>query len=557
MKQKQDLDLPTCWYQIMPDKFAYVGAGVDKRSVWSQEPTESLRHGGTLDGITEKVENGYFDWISKNGITWGIYLTPIYENASSYHKYWPDDHWQVDKELGGAEGLRKLVAELKKTGGLLMVDLVFNHTGITHYFFLDILRYGGKSQYYSHYRQLPDLKKEKIRIPILDNTKAPAEQARVVNGDTLVINYRFYFHHLTESITFKENCIEGAHFQFVRRNQTPNYGCWWGFPELPELNTSNKDVKDYLFHSACIYLELGIRHFRLDVPDALSNAEEFWKEFRTFFKSKTVNYEENYNIYLAGEVWDRKAFKKWLQPRNGKPAIFDAVMNYPLRRSVINFLSPENISEEYGKETGPGTWNASETRHYIEEVWGEIELETRIKQLNLLGSHDVTRLANLIGNLQDRKTALSLLFSFPGIPCIYYGDELGIKGKAGLEGARTTVSWTTKAVALVEDDGLIGFLGVMIRIRKMCAEWSTGSFAWVGKHEQILAYERIGEGNRSIIIAAPSSVCNSILLNWIQQEVEIGLYKVQGLSESITLADLTEGVIGKIRMQTGAILARR
>ncbi|MCK5196447.1 MAG: hypothetical protein KAQ71_21730, partial [Desulfobulbaceae bacterium] len=122
----------------MPDKFAYVGAGTVMRKDWSSPPTESLKHGGTLSGIAEKVEAGCFNWGTENNISWGIYLTPIYENTSSYHKYWPEDHWQIDKEIGGVEGLRKLTKALRKKNGQLMVDLVFNHTGITHYFFNDI-----------------------------------------------------------------------------------------------------------------------------------------------------------------------------------------------------------------------------------------------------------------------------------------------------------------------------------------------------------------------------------------------------------------------------------
>ena len=559
MNKKNMSDLPACWYQIMPDKFAYAGSGVVKRNAWSQEPTGYLRHGGTLQGIAEKVENGYFEWISKNCFSWGIYLTPVYENASSYHKYWPDDHWQVDKALGGVEGLRMLVAALRKVGGLLMVDLVFNHTGITHYFFVDILRYGAKSQYFSHYRVLPDLNKEKIRIPILENTRALDKQWHVVRGDTLVINDRFYFPYIGECIDVKEESIEGPHFQFVRSDQTPNYGGWWGLPELPELNTCNEEVKEYLFNSVCLYLELGIRHFRFDVPDALPNAEAFWLEFRRFLESRTVSNKEATNIYLVGEIWDWKAYPKWLKPRKCNPAIFDAVMNYPIRRAVINFLGSENVAEEYGRETGPGSWNATETRHYLEQVWEVMELETRIKQLNLLGSHDVTRLGDLVGKLQDRKTALALLFSYPGIPCIFYGDELGIKGRAGQDGAgaRKTVRWVTKATAVSEDEGLIDFLALLLNIKKTCTEWNDGRFEWVGNHEQILAFERIGADTRSIIITAPSDTGDSVLLEWIQQEIDVGIYSIQGVSENIGLREVTEELVGLIRKQTGAIIARR
>lgn len=109
MEKKMPNSPPTIWYQIMPDKFAYCGAGTDIRQEWLWPPTESLKHGGTLNGIAEKIEAGFFDWITEYNINWGIYLTPLYENTSSYHKYWPDDHWQIDKEIGGVEGLENLL----------------------------------------------------------------------------------------------------------------------------------------------------------------------------------------------------------------------------------------------------------------------------------------------------------------------------------------------------------------------------------------------------------------------------------------------------------------
>ncbi len=188
-----------------------------------------------------------------------------------------------------------------------------------------------------------------------------------------------------------------------------------------------------------------------------------------------------------------------------------------------------------------------------------MELETRIKQLNLLGSHDVTRLGDLVGKLQDRKTALALLFSYPGIPCIFYGDELGIKGRAGQDGAgaRKTVRWVTKATAVSEDEGLIDFLALLLNIKKTCTEWNDGRFEWVGNHEQILAFERIGVDTRSIIITAPSYTGDSVLLEWIQQEIDVGIYSIQGVSENIGLREVTEELVGLIRKQTGAIIARR
>ena len=549
---------PTFWYQIMPDKFAYVGAGTVMRKDWSSPPTESLKHGGTLSGIAEKVEAGCFNWITENNISWGIYLTPIYENTSSYHKYWPEDHWQIDKEIGGVEGLRKLTKALRKKNGQLMVDLVFNHTGITHYFFNDILRYGSSSQYYSYYRKLPDINDDKIQIPILASIKNASEQCRIVHGNTLVINDRFSFPRIGDRIEISSDYIEGEHYKFVKNTCEPNYACWWGLPELPELNTLNENVKEYLFHSVCIYLELGIRNFRIDIPDALPEALNFWREFRNFLKKK-VSRTDNKRIYIVGEIWEKEKFATWISANYSDTSPFDAVMNYPFRRAVVSYLSSQNISENNGKEVGKGKWNANKTRQYLNDAWGAFDKTVLLKQLNLLGSHDVTRIGNLIENTQDKKTAFSILFTFPGHPCIYYGDEFGMKGVSGEGGigARATIKWKTKTDVEIEGESLTTFLSSLLRMRKNFRELESGGFEWYGDHQEVLAFKRYKNNHETIVIAAPSQISSSALVKWIKRNIHDSKYIIHGRGDNIKLIEISTAQIDVIRSELGALVASK
>lgn len=511
------------------------------------EPDSCLKHGGSLDGIADKVEQGYFDWISINSVSWGIYLTPVYKSISSYHKYWPEDHPQVDQELGGIEGLRRLADILSNRNGRLMVDLVFNHSALTHLFFVDVLRYGEKSKYLNYYRHLPDLKKEKIIIPILFRNRDIKEQYRVLRDTTLVINERFHFPDLAEHIKVTEKSIEGKYFSFVQEGvKKANYGCWWNLPELPELNTLDKEVKKYLFNSASIYLELGIRHFRIDIPDALPNGIHFWREFREFLEQKTK--DDALGLFMVGEIWDREKVE-WFTEDGGKTAPFDAIINYSLRRAIIKFCRKDD----------PDKWNANDIRRYLDESSGNIELETFLNQLNMLGNHDVTRIGSMVKNIQDRKTAFALLFTFPGTPCLYYGDELGMKGVADglLDNVRRTIKWGSGAKAVSEDHDLTVFLTLLLRIRKEHRELRDGSFAWYYEHEEILAFKRCFHGHECLVISASSRISDLLFMEWVNNYIKTNNYIVLGLDRNINLADITLHELQRARETTGAVIAYR
>ena len=180
----------------------------------------------------------------------------------------------------------------------------------------------------------------------------------------------------------------------------PNYDCWWGYPALPKFNTENPDVREYLFSVGEYWMKRGIDGWRLDVPNEIDD-DSFWQEFRR--RIKAINPE----AYIVGEIWDEPS--RWLQGDQ-----FDGVMNYPLRKAVLAYLFDEKPI------------NMAELAARLREAFPEGRFGV---PMNLLGSHDTTRLASLpCSNLQRVKLALTLLFFLPGAPCVYYGDEIGMLG---------------------------------------------------------------------------------------------------------------------------------
>lgn len=173
--------------------------------------------------------------------------------------------------------------------------------------------------------------------------------------------------------------------------------------DMPKLNTSNPEVQDYLLGAAEYWLnEVDIDGWRLDVADEVDH--NFWRKFRERVKKIKPN------AYIVGEIWHNS--EKWLQGDQ-----FDAIMNYPLEMSVLDFFAYKKI--------GPGEFNNRLVRN-----WMLYQDRVNYSMLNLLDSHDTRRLINFFsGEKELMKLAVLFQFTYPGAPMIYYGDEVGIEGE--------------------------------------------------------------------------------------------------------------------------------
>lgn len=93
------------------------------------------RHGGDIQGIINNL-----DYVKDIGYT-AIWLNPLLENnmpAYSYHGYAITDFYKVDARLGTNEDYKVLVEEMHKKGLKVIMDMIFNHCGIEHWFIKDI-----------------------------------------------------------------------------------------------------------------------------------------------------------------------------------------------------------------------------------------------------------------------------------------------------------------------------------------------------------------------------------------------------------------------------------
>ncbi len=187
----------------------------------------------------------------------------------------------------------------------------------------------------------------------------------------------------------------------VREGQT-TYGCWFGVYTLPRLNTGNPQVRRFLLGVAQGWIRSAhIDGWRLDSADELDHG--FWKELRGAVKA------ENPQAYLLGEIWTDA--HEWLQGDE-----FDSVMNYRWRTAALDFF--------VHRKTSPTQFATA-----IERIRDDYPSSANRIMFNLLGSHDTERLRTLCrGDRGAHHQAVLFQITYPGVPCIYYGDEVGLEG---------------------------------------------------------------------------------------------------------------------------------
>ncbi len=210
----------------------------------------------------------------------------------------------------------------------------------------------------------------------------------------------------------------------------PNYAAWWNLPALPKFNTSTPAVREFLWSVGRHWLEFGIDGWRLDVPEEI-NDDEFWREFRRQVKS--VNPE----AYICGEIWTNAS--RWLQGDQ-----FDSVMNYLFTRCCLAFFVQDI---DFGALEGTGIGGridpvgADTFQRFILELLSLYPKEITGAQLNLLNSHDTARFINIArGDESALRLATLFQMTYPGAPCIYYGDEIGLGGGKDPD-SRRSFSW--------------------------------------------------------------------------------------------------------------------
>ena len=435
-------------YQIFPDRFFKgdmdsFSAGRDDiiRREWEDTPYYKLEQFGADQYLANDFFGGNLDGIIKQlpylkelGITC-IYLNPIFK-AFSNHKYDTGDYEEVDPMFGSNELFEKLCEEALSYGIHIILDGVFNHTG-------------SDSKYFNKEGSYPSL---------------GAYQSK-----------------------------DSPYYKWYRFTKHPEeYESWWDFETLPNVDESEPSYIDYIISSPDSIINKWIKYgaygWRLDVADELPS--DFIKLIRKEMKATKPD------SVLIGEVWEDASNKiSYGEQREyllGDE--LDSVMNYPLRKALIDFSCEGCDAASFSMRI------LSLQENYPREAFYSL--------MNLLSSHDCERILTMLGDVPDRnkiskdemavyelskstlelakkrlENVILLQMTLPGVPCIYYGDEAGMQGYND-PFSRMAYPWGK------EDKEILSIYERMIAFRQNNSLLIDGDFQVIYSYKSCFAFAR-------------------------------------------------------------------
>lgn len=375
-------------YQIFPDRFCKSGEVHEDvpsdrvlRDDWGGTPyyrPDANGHvwnndyfGGDLEGIRSKLP-----YLKELGVTC-IYLTPIFESHEN-HRYNTANYRKVDPLLGTNRDFQRLCSEARRMGVSVILDGVFSHTGADSVYFNKFNRYDSVGAY---------------------------------------------------------NSKDSPYADWYTFDEYPDvYEAWWGIDTLPNVRENEPSYTEYICGDEGVlryWLSLGAAGFRLDVADELPD------EFLENLNKSVKGYDEN--RIIIGEVWEDASNKEsyGVQRRYLLGSQLDSVMNYPFRSAILDFVKGGSafdfrnrvmtIVENYPKPAVDVLMNFVST-HDVERAITNLGGEScEGKRKDWMAERWLTPDQYELGK-NRMKCAMVLQFFLPGVPCIYYGDEVGMQG---------------------------------------------------------------------------------------------------------------------------------
>ena len=395
-------------YQIFPSRFA-----ADKEvpeEIWYQAPIDSKTDlKGSLRGIIQ-----HFGYIRSLGVDI-LYLTPVF-SSDSVHKYNIRDYYQIDPAFGDKEDLKELVRLAHESGMYVILDGVFNHTGIDFFAFRDIREKQEDSAYLDWY---------------------------YIESFPLVMEW----------------------------GKRPSYKTFSYAGFMPKVNLNNPETADYFIDAAAYWIrECDIDGWRLDVADEITHG--FWKRFRREMKAVKKD------VLVVGEIWhyagDFLEGDEW-----------DSVMNYPFYDSVLELVAKE--------ETAPSAFLGN--RNFVR---GNLNRGLEGYLWNFIDSHDTARFLHSAGSdIKKQKLAAAMQLLLPGMPMIYYGDEVGMEGGPDPD-CRRGMLWEEDR----QNRECLAYYRRLIRIRHDFPGLTKGKMVkeYADDHKGVLYMERNWQGQSLVLI---------------------------------------------------------
>ncbi|BBM84789.1 alpha-amylase family glycosyl hydrolase [Candidatus Uabimicrobium amorphum] len=431
------------FYQIFPDRFAcknepvipkytYLGHKPIRKQ-WHEKPGEYHQtycmdfFGGNIAGVFSKISH-----LQNLGIN-ALYFNPIF-HAPSNHRYDVQDYFKIDPIFGDNSSFAILVKRLQQSNIKVILDGVFNHSGMA-------CRWFNKAKYYD-------------------------EQGAYQSQQSKYTTFYCFIKHPRK------------------------YHSWQGVDTLPKFNYACGKLRDMIYRRADSVMQYWLKEpysidgWRIDAANMLGRSpgcEDYlpiWRELRQIIKDK---YPES---YLLGEHFFDPS--DLLQGN-----ALDAAMNYqgftfPVRKWLTENFATQDLEEQLRTFRSTVSW------------------QVILSQYNLLNSHDIPRLSFLLSCKSLQKLACAFLFTYPGVPAILYGEEIGLSGGESCESSRLPMPWQEKDW----DSELLEFYRKLIKFRKNSIVLQKGGFKTLHVAKDIFGYARFLDGKTIIVILNRGAMSN-------------------------------------------------
>jgi alpha-glucosidase len=447
------------FYQIFPDRFASSGKYGSKKPKefvardWDQKPKGRDKTTGVeyFGGDLEGVRE-HLDHIEELGAN-GIYFTPIFP-ARSTHRYDASSFNEVDPLLGGNESFLRLKKQCDSLGIALMGDLTTNHCGAGHPWIVKALK----------------------------NRKSR----------------------------------ERSFFYWNNRSKH-GYEGWWGLASLPKLNYNSNRLMDLMFKGRNSVLKKWLKK-----PFAISGWRIDVGNMTGIYREDDIH---NQVVLAVREALDEVNPDAWLVAENADhfPSDLDGfgwhgTMNYTgFMRPVWGWLQKDAEIQHgfFGVPTPIPNFSGSEMIHAMQEFSSAIPWKCFVSSMVLLDSHDTARFRNVVGRDLARHIAgMGLLLTYPGVPSIFAGDEIGVEGAWG-EDARRTIDWSKRNW----DYGLFEEIKKLVRIRRDSHALSHGGLRWILSGDDAIGFLRESKEERLLVIVTRAKT--KIKLGTLAQDSEV------------------------------------
>ncbi|MFP8761857.1 maltodextrin glucosidase [Klebsiella sp. 1SOBk11mer] len=443
------------FYQIFPDRFARSAArDADQDAVYYHHAAgrEIVRKAwdepltGEAGGST--FYGGDLDGISeklpylKQLGVTALYLNPVFA-APSVHKYDTEDYRRVDPQFGGDAALLRLRHNTQRAGMRMILDGVFNHTGDSH--------------------------------PWFDRHQQGSGGA----GHDPDSPWRDWF-------TFSE---EG---------QAHN---WLGYASLPKLDYRSTSLVNEIYAGE----DSIVRHWlkapwsmdgwRLDVVHMLGEGGGARNNLQHIAGITQAAKQAQPEAFVFGEHFGDA--RQWLQADAE-----DAAMNYRgFTFPIWGFLANTDISYD------PQKIDAQTCMAWMDNYRAGLSHQQQLRMFNQLDSHDTARFKSLLGKDVARlPLAVVWLFSWPGVPCIYYGDEVGVDGNND-PFCRKPFPWDPA----LQDTQLLALYQRMAKLRKAHQALRYGGCQVIYAEDNVVVFVRVYKQQRVLVAINRGEACEVVI----------------------------------------------